>query len=423
MPPPSHPPREVTLLLCAGDGTLLGTLPPFEVETPWWQEVGPVVDAVRETYAVEVTVLRVLAAEAGATTIGGPVSYLAELSGNDAGSLPPLGPPTSHEVTKVTAPQPLRQSWAVPGGPAADVAWADEILTARGTPRTGPARQQRSWNLSSLWRLPTAEGAGWLKVVPPFFGHEGSVLARLSRPGEPGTNALPPLLGYDGPRTLLTEVRGEDGYFATTPLLLEMVELLVALQSRWVGRTDELLDLGAADFRRPALAAMAAHTFERTADELDAPTRRLLAAAIDALPDRFAAIEACGVPDTLVHGDFHPGNLIGGSDGAPLVLLDWGDCGVGHPLLDQAAFTARLESDDRAAVTAAWAEGWRAAAPDCEPERAAALLAPIAALRQAGIYRMFLDGIEPDECVYHVSDPARWLVEAAERFATASANP
>ena len=129
------------------------------------------------------------------------------------------------------------------------------------------------------------------------------------------------------------------------------------------------------------------------------------------------------MPDTLVHGDFHPGNLVGGCDGAPLVLLDWGDCGVGHPLLDQAAFTARLATDDRAAVTAAWAELWRAAVPGCEPERAAALLAPIAALRQAGVYRMFLDGIEPDEYVYHLNDPARWLVEAAQRFATASANP
>ena len=423
MPPPSHPPRQVTLLLCTRDGKLLGTLPPFEVEVPWWQEVGPIVDAVRETYALEVTVLRVLAAEPGATTIGGPVSYLAELSGADSAPavpLPLLVPPPSQEVL---APQPLRQTWAVPGGPAADVAWADEILAVRGTPRTGPARQRRTWNLSSLWRLPTAGGAAWLKVVPPFFGHEGAVLARLSQPGEPTATVVPPLLGFDGPRALMAEVPGEDGYFAGTPRLLEMVELLISLQARWIGRSDELLGLGAADFRAPALVAMAADTFERTADELDPPTRRTMAAALHALPDRFAAVDACGVADTLVHGDFHPGNLVGGTAGAPLVLLDCGDCGVGHPLLDQAAFTARLAADDLPVVTATWAGLWRAAAPGCEPERAAALLAPIAALRQAAVYRMFLDGIEPDERIYHVSDPARWLVEAARRFATATARP
>ena len=44
---------------------------------------------------------------------------------------------------------------------------------------------------------------------------------------------------------------------------------------------------------------------------------------------------------------------------------------------------------------------------------AAELLAPVAALRQALIYRTFLDGIEPDERVYHASDPGTWLRRAA----------
>ena len=33
----------MTLVLCLPDGEVLGSLPPFEVEVPWWQEVGPVV--------------------------------------------------------------------------------------------------------------------------------------------------------------------------------------------------------------------------------------------------------------------------------------------------------------------------------------------------------------------------------------------
>ena len=51
--------------------------------------------------------------------------------------------------------------------------------------------------------------------------------------------------------------------------------------------------------------------------------------------------------------------------------------------------------------------------PGCDPDRAAALLAPVAALRQALIYRTFLDGIEPDERVYHANDPGTWLRRAA----------
>jgi hypothetical protein len=35
------------------------------------------------------------------------------------------------------------------------------------------------------------------------------------------------------------------------------------------------------------------------------------------------------------------------------------------------------------------------------------------AVRQAVIYRGFLDRIEPDERIYHAADPATWLRRAA----------
>ena len=45
--------------------------------------------------------------------------------------------------------------------------------------------------------------------------------------------------------------------------------------------------------------------------------------------------------------------------------------------------------------------------------RKTALLAPIAAARQAVIYRNFLDNIEPSEQVYNRADPAKWLKRTA----------
>ena len=116
-----------------------------------------------------------------------------------------------------------------------------------------------------------------------------------------------------------------------------------------------------------------------------------------------------------MHGDFHPGNTIG--DGPHPVVLDWGDCGVGHPLLDQAAFTGRMGDADREVVLAFWAARWQERFPDSDPRRAERLIAPVAAVRQAMIYRMFLDNIEPDEQVYHSGDPATWLRRAAELHA------
>ena len=51
--------------------------------------------------------------------------------------------------------------------------------------------------------------------------------------------------------------------------------------------------------------------------------------------------------------------------------------------------------------------------PGSNPARASVLLAPIAAARQAVIYRKFLDNIEPTEQVYHRTDPAKWLSRTA----------
>jgi hypothetical protein len=51
--------------------------------------------------------------------------------------------------------------------------------------------------------------------------------------------------------------------------------------------------------------------------------------------------------------------------------------------------------------------------PDSDPLRAAALIAPIAAARQAVIYGAFLDQIEPDAHPYHRGVPERWLERTA----------
>ena len=401
---PHFPPREVTLLLCDGAGDLLGTLPPFQVTVPWWQEAGEVVAGCRERYAVEVAVLRVLPTGDERDAAGGPVTYLAELL---AGA--PTAPLRRWHRPAPLAEHPLRLPYARPGGPAAEVAWADARLAEAGRSRTGPAVQVRTWNLSGIWRLPTAGGTVWLKSVPPFFAHEGAMLRRL----DPAV--VPPLVAAEGPRVLLDEVPGEDHWGAELPVLLRVLELLVGLQADWVPRVAELAEVGAPDWRSAQLVPAVERVVERAASRLEDDVRRRLDTLVDGLPGRLAEVDACGVPDTLVHGDFHPGNTRGdAAEGGRSVLLDWGDCGVGNPLLDQAAFLASIADEQREPVRERWVHLWRDVVPGSDPARAADLLAPVAALRQALIYQSFLDAIEPDEQVYHRDDPARWLGTAAD---------
>ena len=367
---------------------------------------------VRERDGLHVIMLRLLDADRPqAAPGGGHAVHLAQVVD---GSLPPglSLDPVPAVPAHALVDQPLRATYARPGGPQADLAWADEILAAWGMERTGEPKQIRTWNLSCIWVLPTATGPVWLKLVPSFFAHEGAMLALMA----PVTDAVPALLGHAGGRVLLVDVPGEDHYFAPTDVLRQMVPLLVSMQVAAVGRVEDLLATGAFDWRAPGFDDMAADVVERTADQLDAGTRAALSGLLAGLPGRHSAIAACGIPDTLVHGDFHPGNVRG--DNTRLVILDWGDSGVGHPLLDQAAFLERVPAQDRHLVMADWSALWRTAIPGSDPDRAADLLAPVAALRQAVLYRLFLDRIEPAERIYHYADPALWLRRAASAITT-----
>jgi hypothetical protein len=388
------PPRRARLVLVTASGVTLGALPALPVATPWWQDVGPVVEAVRARHGVEVTVLRLLSV-AEPDPAGVEITYLAE-TGQSLACEPWEGALDEH---------PLRLSYARAGGPAADLAWALGVLGRHGMEQIAVAEQVRTWNLSSLWRIPVRGQTLWLKVVPPFFAHEGAVLEALA--GGP----VPTLLGHDGPRMLMAEIPGEDLYGAAGAALPPIIDLLVGLQSAWIGRSDELLRRGLPDMRTAALIPAIRSVIDRNASALPRPDQAILASFSEQLPGRLARVAECGLPDTLVHGDAHPGNLRG--EGGRLTMLDWGDCGVGHPLLDQPGFLDRIAADDVAPSRRHWHEAWKLAAPGSDPERASCLLTPVAVARQAAVFQAFLDRIEPSEHPYHRADPAERLSRVA----------
>jgi aminoglycoside phosphotransferase (APT) family kinase protein len=275
--------------------------------------------------------------------------------------------------------------------------------------RTGPVEQIKSWNLSLLLRMPTTEGTVWLKHVPPFMRHEAAVM-RLVREGGA---SVPEVLASDlVGHALLKDAPGADAYHPDEPLAIQMVESFVALQQRLASRRDALLATGSHDWTRTIHLHESSRLPAR--DDLRADLESSEQAALDQLvseiPARLEALYECGLVDTLIHGDFHPGNYR--SDGQRLVLLDWGDSGVGHPLLDMTRFLNGVPIDRLTRVRDAWTAAWKRFHPAADVSRAAELVRPIAALRLASVYQRFLDGIEASEHVYHRADPVAWLRRA-----------
>ncbi|SCG67725.1 phosphotransferase family protein [Micromonospora coxensis] len=379
--------RTVTLVLVDPTGRPLGALPEYEVESPWWQEVDPVVRGA----PVEVSVLRLLDGHGDRPGVGGTVRYLAEVAE------PPAVPLRPAAVD--LAPHPLRAPYAEPGGPAASITWARAVLDRLGRP-AGEVTQRRTWNLSAIWRLDSPHATAWLKQVPGFFRHEAAVLRRL---GSLTPGRVPVLLADDGDgRMLLDHVPGEDRYGADPAERAAIAADQHDLQVRALPLVDDLVADGVPDLRGPALARWIRATIPPSALPSTNP--------LDGLAERLAQVAECGVPDTLVHGDLHPGNVRG--DGVRRVVIDWGDAFVGHPAFDILRLTEGLPASTAAPLLGAWCARWRDSVPGCDPERAVALLRPVAALRMAAVYAMFLAGIEPSERIYHADDVPRCLAEA-----------
>ena len=270
---------------------------------------------------------------------------------------------------------------------------------------TGAARQIKTWNLSSIWRLPINGGDAWLKVVPPFFAHEAVIMSYLD------AACVPQLLGAEPGRVVMAHIDGVDHFSTTGPALLEMMELLIGLQLSCLDKVPELLSLGLPDRRLESIIPRFAAVVEDQRSSLTVTELHQLEKLLRTLDGRAAAIEACGVPNTLVHGDFHPGNVRGPA--GRYVILDWGDSAVGHPLTDELAFFRPLSDQDRNLVAPAWSAAWRRAIPSCDPERAQTLLRPLMPLIAAMIYSDFCAAIEPDELVYHARDVPSALRDAA----------
>ncbi|MGR6317485.1 aminoglycoside phosphotransferase family protein [Micromonospora soli] len=384
--------RTVTLVLVDAAGRPLGALPPYDVPEPWWQQVGSIVDGARRRYGVDVVVLRLLAADRPEPP-GGHLSYLAEVSAPPAVSLEP--------VSVDLAPHPLRAPWAEPGGPARSLAWATAELHRLGRPVTAVA-QHRTWNLSAIWQLDGDAGSAWLKQVPPFFRHEAAVLRWLTTAAPDSTPTL--LAADDRGRMLLDHLPGEDRYAADPAEREAIAADHHRLQLRAADDVTALLAAGVPDLRGPALAGW-------IRDRLAPHDLSVVADLLVGLADRLDQVRACGLPDTLVHGDLHPGNVRG--DGTRRTVIDWGDAFVGHPAFDILRLTETLDPTTAGPMLDAWAARWQADVPGSDPRRAVNLLRPVAPLRMAAVYAMFLAGIEPSEHPYHVNDVPACLKQAA----------
>jgi hypothetical protein len=395
--------RTVSARVTFGGG-YLGAIGPFAVDVAWWSEVEPVVACVGGALGVPVLVLRLLGVDGGDGGRDGHATYHVE-----ALQRPPRGLLAAASGGPVPAwlaePHGLRSPWARIDGVRELLGWATDALAMAGRAVTGPPAQRKTWNLAALFRLPTARGPVWLKATPPFAADEAAVIAAFARV-DPGL--VPEVIASGEGRILLGHVPGDDCWDASAHTVATAVTRLARAQAA-LARALPDPPAGIRDRRVPVLVEQIGQLLDGDAvSELTADER----ASARALARRWPALEDGGLPDTIVHGDFHPGNWR--SDGGAPVMVDFADAHVGHPVLDGLRACDFLPAPRRPGAARAWIAAWSAEVPGSDPARALAVAEPLAHLANAVRYQEFLDGIEPDERIYHRGDPAA-VIRAALR--------
>jgi hypothetical protein len=296
--------------------------------------------------------------------------------------------------------------------------WVDDALAAAGrAPRTAPPRPVVAGSISAVAEVATAAGVLWLKAVPGFFAREPALVPALAdvraHAGADG-GPLPQV-----PHVVASRDDGRDGRPGGARMLTtdagpvpddvlpgERERLgagLARLQVATAPHLAVLRDRGRLDDRSPdGLADGLARVVGDGVGlgMLDADERARLRAVTPFWQDRLRALASSGLPPVLVHGDYHPWNVVrhpGWADGEE-VAIDWTDAAHGVVGLDLVPVAGmRADPENRAPVVEAYvralAEGFGRPAAGVAAAVDAAL--PAAWVVQALAYETIGAGSEP----------------------------
>jgi hypothetical protein len=412
--------KSVEALVSIGD-RYLGKAPTFEVEPPWWAEVEKITAHLDELLGVGSLVLRLVHADEAEIGRGGRAVYHVQVDGEPrAGVLDPTPDPDWADIVK---PHPLRSTWAEIDGPRKLIKWAAAILSDAevgeagvsgagvGDAGVGCPVQVKTWNLSCLVRFPSAGGGAWAKATSRFLSVDADIIEHVRRYD---AALAPAVLGIDLDNrwSLLKHAPGIDCWQPDQATVQDVLSRWVAVQAAIAGEADQLQAprMLPQDLPDELERLLSGEVGERLSAEELVQARQL----VDALPGIVAQLDSSGLPITLVHADFHPGNWR--SDGQNRMIVDWADSYVGHPATDIQRLRDWIPAEKRDHAVSTWAAAWRQQLPDSEPLRALEPMTVIARLLGAVTYQRFLDNIETSERIYHEDDPTYEVRAALAAF-------
>lgn len=275
-------------------------------------------------------------------------------------------------LNRPRADDPRDGDWWHAGWPAQVAAWVDASLAPLGRRRTGAGVSHKRWPLSAVLSFPTADGQPVVvKASAPHFGREAAITAAVA--------AIAPSLAPD-----VLAVEPDRGWLLMGPLpgreddppddVLRTVAAGLALaQLAALNAQDALLAAGCPDRSSERTWAQFRAIVETARDTagLDEAAYAELVRALPRIERGFAEFAGAGLPQTLVHGDLHPGNIAwaepSSAEAGRPVVFDWSDTALAQPFLDVAHLSRHgLGGTGPPPWLEAYLEPWRAAYPSAD---------------------------------------------------------
>ena len=230
-----------------------------------------------------------------------------------------------------------RRSFSRPG-------WIDEakewIEAAIGPEDclTGEVEQYNATGQFCLAHFKAHDGPGfWLKATGAPNCHEFGITALLANRY---SDSLPRLVATRADWNAWLMMDGGTPLSSwTSSTVSSAIRQMVSLQTRTIGKTDELLHAGAFDQRTGAVRAripeLIAYLTEAMGNQVSTKAPRMERSRLNEmakiLDDACGSMERLAIPDTLMHGDLNPSNVL--FRGGNCVFTDWCEAAVGNPFV------------------------------------------------------------------------------------------
>jgi Phosphotransferase enzyme family len=287
-----------------------------------------------------------------------------------------------------------RSPWARQGWFAAARDWIGTQLEG-----VKHVHQVKSWGMSCVLRVRTAEDCYYFKASTrrALFADEACVTQALAT-RFPDLVPMPVRVDAERGWMILADIGTNlrDATLAITEWT-RLIQKYAALQYELALEPDWVLNAGCLDRRQHVLEA-------QLHELLEAETTIILPEQFQTLRETQAAwthhlskLKASNIPDSLIHGDWHPGN-IAVKNGVERIF-DWTDACLSQPFFDILGMLDELEQifdeETRQALLETYLRTWTGFAPLEELKAVVPSIRVALCLHQVVTYWKILEGLEP----------------------------